>query len=149
MWGCFSWNGLGHLVIVHGNVNTEGYKESLTCCILSTVEDQFGDDDFLYQHDSAPCHKAWSVREWFVDNKVPDMDCPAQSPDLKPIEHLWNELERRLRSRSKRPTSLTALATSLQDEWAAILPETFRLLVESLPGGVRGVIKPKGGPTQY
>jgi hypothetical protein len=32
----------------------------------------------LYQHDNAPCHKARSVREWFVDNKVLEMDLPAQ-----------------------------------------------------------------------
>jgi hypothetical protein len=54
-WGCFSWNGLGPLVILHGNVNTEGYKDIHTCCVLSTIEDQLDDDDRLYQHDNAPC----------------------------------------------------------------------------------------------
>jgi hypothetical protein len=73
------------------------------------------------------------------------MDCPAQSPDLNPIKHLWDELECQLCSRTQCPKSLTALATALQEEWAAILPETFRHLVESLPGRVRAVIKPKGG----
>jgi hypothetical protein len=68
------------------------------------VEDQFGDDSCLYQHDSAPCYKARSVREWFVDNKVPEMDWPAQSPDLNPIEYLCIELECRLRYRPQRPT---------------------------------------------
>jgi transposase len=48
---------------------------------------------------------------------VPEMDCPAQSPDLNPTEHLWDELEQRLRYRPHRPTSLTALATALQEEW--------------------------------
>jgi hypothetical protein len=62
VWGCFSWNRLGPFVILHGNLNAEGYKDILTHCILSTVEDQFGDDDCLYQHDNAPCHKARSVR---------------------------------------------------------------------------------------
>jgi hypothetical protein len=147
-WGCFSWNGLGPLVILYANLNREGYKEILTCCILSMVEDQFGDDDCLYQHDNAPCHKSMSVREWFVDNNIPEMDWPAQSPDLNPTEHLWDELEGRLHPRPQHPTSLTALATDLQEEWAAVLPEMFRNLVESLPGRVRAVIKPKGGPTQ-
>jgi hypothetical protein len=96
----FSWNGLGSLVILHGNLNMEGYKDILTHCILSMVEDQFGDDNCLYQHGSAPCHKSRSVREWFVDNKVSEMDCLAQSPDLNPTEHLWDELERQLHSRS-------------------------------------------------
>jgi hypothetical protein len=70
VWGCFSWNELGPLVILHGNINVEGYKDILTRCILSTVEDQFGDDNCFYQHDSsAPCHKSglqgnglWSIR---------------------------------------------------------------------------------------
>jgi hypothetical protein len=114
----------------------EGDKDILTCCVLSTVEDQFIDDSCLYQHDSALCHKARSVREWFVDSKVPEMDWPAQSPDLSPIEHLWDELECRLCSRPQRPTSLTALATALQEEWAAIPLETFKHLVENLPGRV-------------
>jgi hypothetical protein len=54
------------------------------------------------------------------------MDWPAQSLDLNPIEYLWDELGGRLRSRPQCPTSLTTLAIALQEEWAAILPETFR-----------------------
>jgi hypothetical protein len=56
VWGCLSWNGHGPLVILHGNLNAEEYKDILTSCLLSTVEDQFGDDSCLYQHDNAPCH---------------------------------------------------------------------------------------------
>jgi hypothetical protein len=142
VWGCFSWNGLGPLMILHGILNTEGYKDILTCCILSVVEDQSSGDNCLYQHDSAPYHKARSV-----GNNVPEMDCPAQSPDSNPTEHLWGELEHRLHFRPQRLA--TALATALQEEWAAILPEMFRHLVESFPGRVRAVIKSKGGPTRY
>jgi hypothetical protein len=91
MWRCFSWNGLGSLEILHANLNMEGYKDILTCYTLSAIEDQFSDDDCLYQHDSAPCHEARSVMEWFVDSKFPEMDCPSQGPDLNSTEHLWDE----------------------------------------------------------
>jgi hypothetical protein len=111
--GVLSWNGLGPLVILCGNLNTKVYKDVLTCCVLSMVEDQFGDENCLYQHNNVLCHKARSVKEWFVDNKVPETDWLAQSPDLNPIEHLWDELACRLCSRPQRPTSLTALATAL------------------------------------
>jgi hypothetical protein len=52
----------------------------LTRCILFMVEGQFGDDNCLHQHDKKPCHKARSVREWFVDNIFPEMDWQVQSP---------------------------------------------------------------------
>jgi hypothetical protein len=84
-----------------------------------------------------------------VDSKVSYIHWPAQSPELNLTEHLWGELERGLRSRPQRPTSLTALATALQEDWAAIPPETFRHLVQSLRDRVPAVIKAKGGPTRY
>jgi hypothetical protein len=50
VWGYFPWNGLGPLVILHGNPNTERYKDILTRCILSTVEDQFGPESWFESH---------------------------------------------------------------------------------------------------
>jgi hypothetical protein len=45
--GCFSWNGLGPLVVLHENLNAEGYKDIFTICVLSILEDQFSDDDCI------------------------------------------------------------------------------------------------------
>jgi hypothetical protein len=112
VWGCFSWDVLGPLVILRGNLDTEGYKDILTRCILSMVEVQFR-DSCLYRHVSASCHKARSVRKCFLDNMIPEMDWPAQRPEQNPIEYLWDELECRPHPRPQHPTSLTAQAAAL------------------------------------
>ena len=76
-----------------------------------------GKGPFLFQHDNAPVNKAGSIQKWFVEIGVEELDWPAQSPDLNPIEHLWDELERRLRARPHRPTSVPDLTNALVAEW--------------------------------
>ena len=58
---------------------------------------------FLFQHDNAPVHKARSIQKWFVEIGVEELDWSAQSPDLNPIEHRRDELERQLRARPLSP----------------------------------------------
>ena len=62
-------------------------------------------------------HKARSIQKWFVEISVEELDWPTQSPDLNPIEHLWDELERRLQARPNRPTSVPDLTNALVTEW--------------------------------
>jgi hypothetical protein len=39
-------------------------------------------------------HEALSIQKWFVEIAEEELDWPAQGPDLNPIEHFWDELER-------------------------------------------------------
>ncbi|KAI4892982.1 hypothetical protein NFI96_019747, partial [Prochilodus magdalenae] len=77
---------------------------------------QFGDGPFLFQHDRTPVHRASSIETWRSESGVEELDWPAQSPDLHPIEHLWDGLEWRLRARPSRPTSVSDLTDVLLEE---------------------------------
>jgi len=112
--------------------------------------EQFGYGPFLFQHDCAPAHKAKSIKIWISEFGVGELDWPAQSPDLNPIEHLWDKLKRRLRARPSRPTSVPDLTNALLEEWSKIpINITLLTLVESLPRRVEAEIAAKGGPTPY
>ncbi|GFV96617.1 QLQ domain-containing protein [Trichonephila clavipes] len=80
---------------------------------------------------------------------VQKLDWSSQSPDLNPIEHLWDELERRLRSQPHRPSSLQVLTSAVMDAWKAIPRVTYQKLMGSLLKRVQAVIHAKGGPTSY
>ena len=140
MWGCFSGTGLGPLVPVEGTLNGSAYQEMLDNFMLPALWQQFGDGPFLFQHDSAPVHKARSIKTWMREFDVDELDWPAQSPDLNLIEHLWDELEWRLRAGPSHPTSVCDLTNALLEEWSKIPINTVLNLVESLPRRVEAVV---------
>jgi len=74
---------------------------------------------------------------------------PAQSPDLNPIEHLWDVLERQVRARNPHPKNKDELALALTEEWLNIDQTILENLVDSMPRRVDAVIKSRGYPTKY
>jgi hypothetical protein len=74
-------------------------------------------------------HKARSIQKLFVEIVVEELDWPAQSPDLNPIENLWDELEHRLQSRPNRPTLVLNLTNALVTEWKQFTAAMFQHLV--------------------
>jgi len=72
----------------------------------------------------------------------------AQSPDLNPIEHLWDHLKRRLESMNTPKGGIGALER-VEKEWEGIGASVCQNLIESMPRRVNAVIKAKGGYTKY
>ncbi|GFV01119.1 transposable element Tcb1 transposase [Trichonephila clavipes] len=61
------------------------------------------------------------------------MDWPAYSPDLNPIEHVWDMLDRRIAARQPPPTCLSELRRVLLDEWCNIPQDQIDNLILSMP----------------
>lgn len=151
VWAMFSWHALGPLVILRGSQNASDYLNVLEEQVRPFMQQYPPSGHGYYQDDNAPIHRARVVTEWFASNQTTlrHLSWPAQSPDLNPIEHIWDVLERRIRRLSVQPSSLGHLETLLLEEWNRITPHIFQYLVESIPRRINAVLSAKGGPTKY
>ena len=91
-WSCFGWNGVGWIAKIFGSMDTDRYLEVLGDDCARSIQhclEENAWEDFELLQDNAPCHKSTAVIDYFdfIGWKV--MNFPPQSPDLNPIENLW------------------------------------------------------------
>uniref|UniRef100_A0A8C1LFQ3 Tc1-like transposase DDE domain-containing protein n=1 Tax=Cyprinus carpio TaxID=7962 RepID=A0A8C1LFQ3_CYPCA len=65
---------------------------------------------------------------------------PALSPDLNPIENLWDQVSRHVESRNLAPQNLNDLRASLQEECNAMPQQTISRLVYSMRRRCQAVV---------
>ncbi|GFV40257.1 transposable element Tcb2 transposase [Trichonephila clavipes] len=87
---------------------------------------------FLFMDDNAPCHRTVTAEQLLESEVIERMDWPARSPDLNPIEHVWDFLGRRLAARTLPPVTIRELRLALQDEWAAMPQQLIDTLILSM-----------------
>ncbi|GFS66013.1 transposable element Tc3 transposase [Trichonephila clavipes] len=61
---------------------------------------------FLFMDDNAPCHRTVAAEQLLESEDIERMGWPARSPDLNPIEHVWDFLGRRLAARTLPPVTI-------------------------------------------
>ena len=83
---------------------------------------QFHGPNVTFMHGNARPHSAVITRQFLATSNVNVLDWPANSPDLNPIEQVWDESGHRVR-RNHAILTVNDLAAALQAEWAN-LPAT-------------------------
>ncbi len=102
---------------------------------------------------SVPCnarpHMARVVQAYLEQEDIDVMEWPEGSPDLKPIEHLWDILQRRVSWRQNPPATVQALTEALREEWNGINQVSVHHLIRSMHRRYRECIHSRGSHTSY
>ncbi|GFX60466.1 transposable element Tcb2 transposase [Trichonephila clavipes] len=114
-----------------GSVNGTRYCNEILLPYLRLFRGAMG-LQFLFMDDNAPCHRTVAAEQLLESEDIERMDWPARSPDLSPIDHVWDFLGRRLAARTLPPVTIRELRLALQDEWAAMPQQLIDTLILSM-----------------
>ncbi|GFX02144.1 transposable element Tcb1 transposase [Trichonephila clavipes] len=87
---------------------------------------------FVLMDDNAHPHRADIIDDHLDSEGIARMVLPAYSPDLNPIQNLWEALGRAVSSRFPPPATLIELETALQEEWRLLNSAVVDHLIESI-----------------
>ena len=138
VWGGITGNARTPLVIINGNLTGVRYRDEILQAHIVP---------FVWRcNRTTPDHTLHALWLIFLLSRIL---WPAVSPDFMPIEHAWDEMERRLRQLPNQPVTLAELSRALVRIWNGIPQAFFTNLVGSMQRRCNACITANDGHTRY
>ncbi|UYV61238.1 hypothetical protein LAZ67_1004000 [Cordylochernes scorpioides] len=135
VWGAIAYDSRSPLLRIQGTMTAQRYVDDVLRPV--TLPYLQGVPNALYQQDNARPHTASISQQALQDVQM--LPWPPYSPDLSPIEHVWDIIGRRLHALPQ-PRSEDELWQMVEREWRAIPQDAIRTLIDSLPRRVAACI---------
>ncbi|UYV65486.1 hypothetical protein LAZ67_3004489 [Cordylochernes scorpioides] len=135
VWGAIAYDSRSPLLRIQGTMTAQRYVDDLLRPV--TLPYLQGVPNALYQQDNARPHTARISQQALQDVQM--LPWPPYSPDLSPIEHVWDIIGRRLHALPQ-PRSEDELWQMVERERRAIPQDAIRTLIDSLPRRVAACI---------
>ncbi|GFU12969.1 transposable element Tcb2 transposase [Trichonephila clavipes] len=141
VWGAIAYDSRSTLLVMRRTLTGQRYVDD----ILRPYVRPFlnGLPGAIFQQDNAHPHAA-SVAQDFPRH-FQTLPWSARSPDLSPVEHVWDQLKLQMLSCH----SVHDLELAVQDLWAQLPQDKIRCLINSMPDCVSACTAAGGGPTRY
>uniref|UniRef100_A0A1A7YAS8 Transposase Tc1-like domain-containing protein n=2 Tax=Iconisemion striatum TaxID=60296 RepID=A0A1A7YAS8_9TELE len=149
VWGGISMEGRTDLYCLgNGALTAIRYPDEILEPFVRPYADAVG-PGFLLMHDNARPHVARVCRQYLEDEGIETIEWPSRSPDLNPIEHLWDIMFGSIRRRQVAPQTVQELRDALTQIWEEMPQDTIRCLIRSMPRRCQACTQARGGHTRY
>ncbi len=131
---------------LNGNISAIKYCEILgEGLLLSNIVTN--DLKYVLQQDNDRPHTAAYTRDWFTQNHVTVIEWPAASPNLNPIENVWQIIKYRVEN--IQPEKLTDWKVTIMEMWMGLDQNYIDSLIDSMQRRIAQCTERHGGLTDY
>nr|CAH7739459.1 unnamed protein product [Callosobruchus chinensis] len=147
-WCGIRFNGKTQLIHFPGPVTGEYYLQKIFNAIVQPLRNEIG-DQFIFMNDNTRPHRTRAVQKALENGNIARLEWPAMSPDMNPIEHVWDDVSRAMFNRNNPPRSTQELIVAATEEWDNIAQEVTKNLIIGMHKRVDALIRSRGGNTKY
>ena len=148
-WGSFAGNSKGPGLFWEkdwGSINQQTYSERTVPLIHGWIR---MNPHLSLMHDGAPGHAAKGTIQELLERGIRLIWWPAFSPDLNPIETVWNKMKDWIQDNCPEKLTYDQLRGAVLAAWEQISPEFLSELVDSMQARCEAVIRANGMYTEY
>ncbi|KAI4894556.1 hypothetical protein NFI96_004455 [Prochilodus magdalenae] len=143
LWGGICLEGRTALhVLARGILTAIGYRDEILRPLVRPYAGAVG-PGFLLTQDNARPHVAGVCQQFLQDEGIEAMDWPARSPDLNPIEHIWDIMSRCIHQRHIAPQTVQELADALVQNLLILIGIHASLNFNKIPSPCTGHTAPQ------
>ncbi|GFU14504.1 transposable element Tcb2 transposase [Trichonephila clavipes] len=149
VWAGIMINGFTFLhVVANGTMTGQRYIDEVLLPHVRLFRGAVG-DKFVFMDDNATCHRTLAVQDCLDSEGIERLVWPARSPDLNPIENVWDALGRQVAGRNYPPTNKNTLFRALTEEWDKLPQHLLDNVVQNMVRRVECCITLHGGHIPY
>lgn len=150
VWGCFSLNCKLDLFVLDGTLTGQKYLDQiLRPLVVPHIDNHPLAHRPIFMDDNARPHRARIVQDYLQQEQIQRLPWPAMSPDMNPIEHVWDYLGRKLNARNPKCQNIQELRNALVQEWQLYPQQKLRRLIHGMRRRVQELYRVRGGYTHY
>ena len=145
IWGDLSLKTKTQWVQIRGNINAARHQDEILNPVY--IPHLRYNRSMTLMHDGGPANTTRATRALLQASRINILPWPSCSPDLNPIEHIWDVIGSKVRTRI--PRNVSELERAVLEEWNILQQHVCQEYVLSMRRRCRAVINANGEHTGF